>query len=212
MLLDPVHEGAHDRVMVRCAPGSRVPVSDEERARIVGRSSAVFALSMCVVAIGVVVGFGIAFAACADTASHLFDGLGGSFSSPGDVKPVPIPATACPYLRLVSASATDAGTPWHDALQEHGDWNLLKLRLTAPLASLDNALGTAIPQVPDVVAQDLRETRRDVQIGRAELLAASSVSDYLGRSNVIDGYQSLAHAGALVGTACGFALAPPLPF
>jgi hypothetical protein len=58
----------------------------------------------------------------------------------------------------------------------------------------------------------LLATRHDVEIGRNDLLVASSVGDYLTASRVIDGYQSLAHASALVGTACGFTVAPPLPF
>ena len=51
-----------------------------------------------------------------------------------------------------------------------------------------------------------------VQVGRAELSASTSVSDYLARSQVLAGYGTLEHASALVANACGFTLAPPSPF
>ncbi|HEY5173388.1 MAG TPA: hypothetical protein VIK54_16825, partial [Acidimicrobiia bacterium] len=65
--------------------------------------------------------------------------------------------------------------------------------------------------VPDLVARDLRAVRHDVQVGRVELLAATSVNEYLARSEVLSGYGTLEHASALVANACGFTLAPPLP-
>jgi hypothetical protein len=188
----------------RSGPGS-------DRDRVVRRSGAVFALSISAAALTVAVGFGIAFAACTEAVSQIFSGIG-PLSMPQDVAPIPIPQRSCPYLRLVSAAATNAGAPWHDALAGSGSWIRFTREISGPLADLDAALGAAVPRVPGPVAQDLRTVRHDVQIGRVELLAASSVGDYMGRSQVFEGYTTLTHAGALVGNACGAALAPPLPF
>jgi hypothetical protein len=182
-----------------------------DRDRVVRRSGAVFALSLSAAALTVAVGFGVAFAACTGAVAQIFSNLG-TPSVSYDVAPIPIPQRACPYLRLVSAAAANAGAPWHDALAGPGTWSRFTHELTGPLADLDAALGAAVPRVPDPVAQDLRTVRHDVQIGRVELFAAGSVSDYMGRSQVFEGYTSLVHAGALVGNACGAALAPPLPF
>ena len=156
------------------------------------------------------VGFGIAMAACAHSVSELSGLL--QFPAPAAVPPVPIPQTACPYLRLVAVAAENAGAAWHDAFQPSTGWKRFAGKLSVPLTALDTALATAAPHVPDPVARDLVAVQHDVHIGRAQLRAATSVNDYLARSQVLSGYGTLEHASALVGNACGFTLAPPLPF
>jgi hypothetical protein len=185
--------------------GRSAPTS--ERDRIARRSGVVFALSVSAVGLALFVGFVVPMAACAHSVSDILQG-----TAPEAVRPIPIPQTACPYLHHVAAAATNAGAPWHDAFQPSPDWNHFAAELSAPLAALDLALAAAVPHVPDPVARDLVAVRQDVQVGRAELSASTSVSDYLARSQVLAGYGTLEHASALVANACGFTLAPPSPF
>ena len=185
--------------------GRSAPTS--ERDQIARRSGVVFVLSVSAVGLALFVGFVVPMAACAHTVSDILQG-----TAPEVVRPIPIPQTACPYLDLVAVAATNAGAPWHDAFQPSPDWNHFAAELTAPLAALDIALAAAVPHVPDPLARDLVAVRQDVQVGRAELSASTSVSDYLARSQVLSGYGTLEHASALVANACGFTLAPPSPF
>ncbi|MDQ1474941.1 MAG: hypothetical protein QOE62_170 [Actinomycetota bacterium] len=182
-----------------------------ERDRIARRSGAVFVLSVGAAGLALFAGFGFAMAACANSVGDVFAGFGniGTFDT---VKPIPIPQTACPYVRLASAAAADAAAPWHDAFAPSPDWNRFSKQLSAPLANLDAALAAAVPHVPDPVARDLRTVLRDVQFGRVQLLASTSVNDYMVTSKVLEGFTALGHASALIGTACGPTLAPPLPF
>ena len=176
----------------------------------------VFTAAVTSTGLALLVGFGLLFSACADSFSHLLDGVGPNFGSGNlsfnDVQPIPVPQASCPYLRLVSAAAANAGAPWHDAFSASASMERLARDLPAPLAALDAALGAAIPNVPGPVARDLRAVRTDVQFGRVELLAATSAKDYLNQSKVIEGYGTLVHASRLVGAACGADIAPPLPF
>jgi hypothetical protein len=169
------------------------------------------------IGLAMTVGFGLLFSACADSLSHLGESLAFNPSSKGfsldnDVQPIPIPHASCPYLRLVSAAATNAGAPWHDAFSGSASLPRLERDLPGPLAALDLTLGAAIPNVPGPVARDLRAVRDDVQHGRVELLAATSADEYLTQSRVLEGYGTLVHASRLVGDACGADIAPPLPF
>ena len=184
---------------------------DLERERVVGRSSAVFSLSLCVVTVGLVVAFSIAFAACNNALRDTFTGFG-QIGTASAVKPIPIPRSACPSLRLVSAAAAGAASPWRDALVGSRDWKRFASAMTEPLAEFDAALGAAVPNVPDAVARDLSAVRSDVEVGRVELFDATSVTEYMNRADVVGGYGRLGHASALVGDACGITLAPPLPF
>jgi len=177
----------------------------------------VFFTAVGSVGLALMVGFGLLFSACADSLSHLGEGLGFNPSAKGlpfgePVPPIPIPQASCPYLRLVAAAATNAGAPWHDAFSGSANLGRMTRDLPAPLAALDFALGNAIPNVPAPVARDLRAVRADVQVGRVELLAATSAEEYLNRSRVLEGYSTLVHASELVGDACGADIAPPLPF
>jgi hypothetical protein len=181
-----------------------------DRDRIARRSGAVFALSVAATGLALFVGFGIAMAGCEHSLQDAFSGFGnGSFES---VAPIPIPPTACPYVRLTAAAAAEAAKPWHDAFAPAADWARFSKDLSAPLANLDAALTATVPNVPAPVAQDLRTVQHDVEFGRVQLFAANSVSEYMNGSKVFEGFTALGHASALVGTACGPQLAPPLPF
>ena len=126
-------------------------------------------------------------------------------------KAIPIPATACPYLRVVSVAASDANH-WDQGIAT-GDvksWRAFAKRTAPTLAALDHSLRLAIPHVPKPVATQLRWTLLNVVKGRPALLGSESYIDYLHQSEdaVTGGYAALSEASDLVGNACGFTLAP----
>ena len=164
--------------------------------------------------IAMLVGFSMALSECKGALNDSFSGFNLDLHRPV-AHPIPIPHSACPSLRLVSVAAHDADEPWRQLFQApvlHQDWTQFSQALSKPLASLDGALGAAVDHVPGPVASDLREVRRRVEVGRFELTTPHSVNDYMNNSGVLDGYTKLLHASDLVGNACGFELAPPLPF
>jgi len=172
----------------------------------------VFLAAVGGIGVAMLAGFGLMFSAC----GHAFSDATSGFNFFPDEKDtpsraIPIPPAACPYLRLVSAAATDAAEPWRLGLDPSTKWDRFATELSEPLARLDAALGAAITRVPPAVAHDLIEARRNVEVGRVQLLATTSVHDYLGQGNVLAGTSALADADALVGTACNVTLAP-LPF
>jgi hypothetical protein len=175
---------------------------DEEHT---GRDFAII-LGIVVVVGALVAGLGFAAAS--------FDPFGGSglFGPPqGALKPIPIPASACPFLRVVSATANDANH-WDVGLNADDlkSWQAFGTQLAPTLASLETSLVVAIPHVPSPVASQLSATLRQVVIGRPKLLSTRSFSDYVQQTNgaVSTGYYHLARASELVGNACGFKLAP----
>ena len=92
-----------------------------------------------------------------------------------DVQPIRVPQTSCPYLRLVSTAATNAGAPWHGALsgpQAGNGW-----RATYPCRWRRSTSRSVRPSrtFPPPSPRDLRSVRRDVQVGRVQLLEANSV-------------------------------------
>ncbi len=156
------------------------------------------------------VGFGLMFSACGHAFSDATSGLN-LFPDDQIVPPsrtIPIPPAACPYLRLVSAAANDAAKPWGRAFEPSANWDHFAAALSEPLARLGAALGAAIAHVPPSVARDLTEARRNVEVGRVQLVKTRSIRDYLNQLNVIAGTQALSDADALIGTACNVTLAP----
>src|SRR5947207_13176382 len=113
----------------------RHPEPTSERDRIVRRSGAVFLLSVGATGLALFVGFGLAMAACTNSLEDAFDGF--NLGTVESVKPIPIPQTACPYLRLTAKAAADAAPPWRVAFQPTADWKQFSKDLTAPLANLD---------------------------------------------------------------------------
>ena len=142
-----------------------------------------------------------------------------SFKSPSElgtsqpVKPIPIPTSACPYLRLVSVSAS-AASLWDQGLTANDptSWRVFAERMAPTLASLQRSLQLAMPHVPHPVAAKVQVALHEVVIGRPALMTSRSSGDYFyfDRTNwaPLDGYNALADASGLVGNACGFTLAP----
>jgi hypothetical protein len=124
---------------------------------------------------------------------------------------VPIPSTACPYLRVVR----DAATAARDGLFGRHDTPASWKAFSQQLNEFDGALREAVPKVPPRVATKLREVVRQVDIGRAEVPHAHTDTEYQQQIGdaAFDGYFALADVSTLVGPACGFTVAPdPFPF
>jgi hypothetical protein len=126
------------------------------------------------------------------------------------VKPISIPATACPYLRLVSASASTANYSAGYAADDGRSWRAFAQRTAPALASLERSLQLAMPHVPRLVAAQLRVTLHQVVIGRPALMTSRSSADYFDTTHgaQLIGYTALADASGRVGNACGFTLVP----
>jgi len=139
-----------------------------------GVRARVFLLSVGAAGLALFAGFGIAMAACEHSVRDVFSGFGniGTFEN---VQPIPIPQTACPYVRLASRRRRGCG-------------NTVARRVQAVPrlgAVFDAALGAA--------RESRRRARRggcptslsrwrgtcarflaDVKVGRVQLLAATS--------------------------------------
>ena len=148
-------------------------------------------------------GFGIA--SCMSSINFNLD-----FGAPA-VKPIPIPATACPYLRVVHVAASSAGAGWATALgySNAKQWRPFARQLEPKLAILESSLVASIPHVPRPVAWDFEDTAHQIVIGRSPS-AFATTWDYIGRTNnaVIAGWGDLNHASDLIGNGCGFDFAP----
>jgi hypothetical protein len=157
-----------------------------------------------VLAFVILCGFGIA--SCVNfvnSLSHSFGTLGAPI-----VKPIPIPAAACPYLLVLHVAADSAGVGWVKALDYNTtrQWRPFAVQLAPKLAVLETALLVASVHVPRPVASDFTDALHQVAIGRPPLAASPDVGTYLAQTNnaVINGWSDLNSASALIGNACGF--------
>jgi len=134
-------------------------------------------------------------------------------ATPGVYTPIPVPRSACRYLRRVHDTADRSGQLWVSAA--FGSLADRKRNLvTFRLLEFDFALQRAMPHVPVAVRRQLHETLVQVRAGERELRRAKSVSAYgIATFDAVDaGNRSLGNASDLVGHACGFRLEPRLDF
>jgi hypothetical protein len=127
--------------------------------------------------------------------------------------PIPVAASACPYLRPVHDSAESAGRTYLRLLSGRTDpnaWGAEAAQHGQQLAALELTLLAAIPHVPKRVAAELEQVSANVAAGRTAVAVAPSASDYVSRSSkrAFDGIFALEDASDLVGNACGFELSP----
>jgi hypothetical protein len=167
-----------------------------------------------VIGVGIAIALIVGFGACTAFVAHQLDFEIGRRR----LSPIPVPSTACPYLRPIHTVAVKLDDQWVRALDGRDPWPAFRLELTAELPTLEDALTRAQSHVPAPIASKFATVVLDVRLGRAELPRATSVADVLffpdaGKSAVMDGASALADATDLVGAACGFRLAPtsPLP-
>jgi hypothetical protein len=129
------------------------------------------------------------------------------------LKPIPVPASSCPYLRQVHDAAEPAGREYLRLLAGRTDplaWGTEAAQHAQQLAVLELTLAGAIPHVPTRVASELQHARANVAAGRKAVAAAGSATDYVSRSagQAFAGTDALSNASDLVGNACGFELRP----
>jgi hypothetical protein len=139
-------------------------------------------------------------------------------ASVGDIgskhlKPIPVPASACPYLHEVHDKADVAARTYWDVLTGQTDprgWRTKAAQHAQQLAAFELTLLAAVPHVPAAIATELKTVRVKVAAGREEVAAARSASEYVRRSSgqAFDGTVALGNASDLVGNACGFTLSP----
>jgi hypothetical protein len=182
-----------------------VTVESRTRSPKSGKAVAAIAVAWVAGVIGFVTLLGFGVASCMNSINFNFD-LGGPA-----VKPIPIPATACPYLRVVHVAASAAGVDWFTALGYGAakQWQPFARQLEPKLTVLESSLVASIPHVPHPVARDFEDTAHQIVIGHSPT-ASRNVNDYLNRTNsaVITGWSALNHASELIGNACGFDFAP----
>jgi hypothetical protein len=144
------------------------------------------------------------------------DSIGDNISLPGDkhFTPIPVAATACPYLREVHDKADAAGETFRNVIDPQTEWRTAAAQHAQQLAAFELTLRAAIPHVPTPVATELKTVHAKVAAGRKEIAAARSASEYLSLSSgqVFDGTVALGNASDLVGNACGFTLNPSVSF
>jgi len=154
---------------------------------------------------------GIGIASCVNGLSDSFASLGDWHLSPS-VKPIPIPAASCPYLRVLNDVETSAGVGWLTALNYNTpqQWQPFAKRLAPKLAVLETTLLVASVHVPRPVASEFADALHQVVIGRPPLTASLTATAYLAQTNnaVLAGWSDLNYAGLLIGNACGLDFSP----
>jgi hypothetical protein len=158
-------------------------------------------------------GFATAFTGCTYLVATWTPDLGFHFDSRPRLKPIPVPRTACPYLRQVHDTASVAGQASGAATFDTRDgkrWSASAMLLSLKLQRFDLALRSAAPHVPTPIAARLEAVNRQVDIGVSQLPLARTGSDWSARTAdaVFSGYSSLSDASDLTGNACGFTVAP----
>ena len=135
-----------------------------------------------------------------------------NFALTPTVKPIPIPAASCPYLRVLNAVEESAGAGWINALDYNttDQWRPFAAQLAPKLAVLETTLLVASAHVPRPVASDFADALHQVVLGRPPLAISRTANAYLAQTNsaVLAGWIDLNQASALIGNACGFDFSP----
>jgi hypothetical protein len=153
--------------------------------------------------------FGVGIASCMNALNNFGDFR---FSLFGNVKPIPIPAASCPYLRVLNAVEESTGEGWIGALGYNtpAEWRPFAAQLAPKLAVLETTLLVASAHVPRPVALDFTDALHQVVIGRPPLATSLTENAYVAQTNdaVVAGWGDLNHASGLIGNACGFVFSP----
>jgi hypothetical protein len=135
-----------------------------------------------------------------------------NFALTPTVKPIPIPAASCPYLRVLNTVEESAGANWFNALdyKTPQQWRPFAAQLAPKLAVLETTLLVASAHVPRPVASDFADALHQVVLGRPPLATSRTANAYLAQTNnaVFTGWSDLNHASGLIGNACGFDFSP----
>ena len=130
------------------------------------------------------------------------------------LKPIPIAATACPYVSAMhsAANAFQTAMPTFGiALDAHGralTCRQTRTRLGRAANRFDASIAVSIPQFPAQLGYLLQVVRNDIHAGRIQLRAAHDGSDFWNRTNALfdHGQQAFGYAGDLVGHRCSVQL------
>jgi hypothetical protein len=121
------------------------------------------------------------------------------------LKPIAVPANACPSLDAVRVASGAAAGFWsRDAMAKLGT-PAVDRRLDALLAPLDHAVRVAATQAPARLRLELSGLAQQVEIGRA-LIAYKQAGTLPFFDSLMAGVKSLSNASDLVGRACGLPL------
>jgi hypothetical protein len=140
-----------------------------------------------------------------------------SFSHIGErkhLKPIPVAASACPFVKAMheSANQLQAAQPFFGvAFDAHGGeltWQQTRARLGRAADTLEFSLAGGLPQFPPEVQHYLVKVRDDIHAGRAQLRTARDGSDFIVRTSGLwaDGQVAFGFAGDLIGRQCGVQL------
>jgi hypothetical protein len=165
----------------------------------------------------------IVLATFASALGNLFD-----FNLPErkHLDPIPIAASACPYVVLMheaannfQASVPPLGMPGYDARGRPLTWPQVRARLTTTLDALEVSIAGSRPHLPAPVRRQLVVALREVRSGRAQLPLARDGSDFWDRTrDELDrGKLAFGYASDLVGHGCAVPLGAddssmPYPF
>jgi hypothetical protein len=139
--------------------------------------------------------------------------------------PIPIAASACPYVALMHEAANRFQTTYpvlglsYDADMHELAWPQTRDRLRHATDVLDFSIVAGTPHFPQQVQHYLDVTLVNLRTGRAQLAAASNASDVFSRTQQLfqDGQAAFGFAGDLIGRQCPVPLAAdsdtmPYPF
>jgi hypothetical protein len=164
----------------------------------------------------------IVLATFANALGHLFD------FGPEERKhldPIPIAASACPYVVLMHQAANNfqASVPpgglLYDERGRPRSWPQARARMMLTLDALETSIAGSRPHLPAPVRRQLAVALREIRSGRAQLLLARDGTDFWSRT--VDGLErgklAFGYASDLVGRRCGVPLGAddssmPYPF
>jgi hypothetical protein len=140
--------------------------------------------------------------------------------------PIPIAASACPYVVLMhqaannfQASVPALGILGYDSRGRPLTWPQARARLTTTLDALEVSITGSRPHLPAPVRRQLVVALREIRSGRAQLPLASDGPDFWSRTqDELDrGKLAFGYASDLVGDRCGVPLGAddasmPYPF
>jgi hypothetical protein len=185
-------------------PRFQPPSVDQGRSKV-----GLIAAAAIGVAAALVVMSGIYVAVVANVFSHI-----GPAKPRRYLKPIPIAASACPYVRLMHAAADNfqvAQPVLGVAFDEHArvlPWPDTRARLDAALKSLEAAIQASEPQFPPQIQDQLSVTLSAVREGRVQLAVANDGADLVIATGSVreKGKLAFGYASDLVGKKCGVML------
>jgi hypothetical protein len=130
------------------------------------------------------------------------------------LEPIPIAAGACPYVRVMhaTANALQSAEPFFGTyVDRHGNavepqppWAEVQARLKTRLLNLQLAIFVSTPHFPPPVRRQLADTLDAIHTGLIQVGQAQDAFDLTARSSntLYDGQTAFGHASDLVGRQC----------